>query len=465
MKIVIAGYGVEGRSSFAYFRRNYPAADIVIADENSVTDALEGVEALSGEGVFARLYDADLVVRTASLPPQNIQTNGKIWSATNEFFAKCPAPIIGVTGTKGKGTTASLIAAILRAAGKTVHLVGNIGVPALDVLPEVGSDDIVVYELSSFQLWDLEKSPHVAVVLMIEPDHLDVHASFEDYLEAKGNIRRYQGVQDICIYHPTNKYSEAIAGMRRRDLYDENLKCCQEQCEEYDDCGRCRFSSFEGAYRYGVDSEDQVYIKDGFFCVQGRKICATDNLKLPGQHNLENTCAAMSAVLELDGVKVSDEQFAVGLADFTGLPHRLNFVADKNGVKFYDDSISTTPGSAIAALKSFDDPKILILGGHDKGADYIELARELATSASLKSVILIGSNSDKMNAILRENGLSESKIVAKGMIEMTEVVKTAAAIAESGDIIILSPAAASFDQYKNYADRGEKFVDAVDQLK
>ena len=450
MKIIIAGYGVEGISNLIYFQQKFPDAEFMVADERPADELPvipDGVKLISGKNAFSeQLGDADLVVRTASLPPRNIKTRGKIWSATNEFFDKCPAPIIGVTGTKGKGTTCSLIASILRQAGQMVHLVGNIGVPALDVLPKIKKTDIVVYELSSFQLWDLEKSPHIAVVLMIEPDHLNVHTDFADYLNAKKNIRCHQHLGDVCLYHPTNKYAQEVAATPLGKSNDAK-------------CGHCDTLDF--AQRYAIPDDDQVYVQDGYFCVQNRQICSTNHLLLPGAHNLENACAAMSAVTELP-ITVTDEQYAAGLESFTGLPHRLKFVAEKNGVKYYDDSISTTPGSAIAALKAFTEPKVLILGGSDKGADYTELAQEIARQ-QMRAVIVNGANASEIAEILRKENVS-CQIVQLEMATMPMVVETAANQAQSGDVVILSPAAASFDMFKSYNDRGEQFVAAVENL-
>ena len=414
MKIVIAGFGVEGQSNLRYFREKFPEADFLVADEREKVDNLP--ENAAYQTGFSNLEDADLIVRSPSISPEKIKTNGKIWSSTNEFFANCPATIIGVTGTKGKGTTCSFISSILCAAGKTVHLVGNIGVPALDILPKIEENDIVVYELSSFQLWDLQKSPHVAVVLMIEPDHLNVHADFNDYLAAKANITKSQTADDYVVYNSQNEFSKVIA----------NASLAQKK--EYP----------------SVLSDDIISV-----------------IRLPGKHNIDNACAAILAVKSILP-NVSDNEIKKGLSEFTGLPHRLKFVAEKYGVKYYDDSISTTPGSAIAALKAFVEPKILILGGSDKGADYSELAQEIA-GQNIRLIIINGVNSDEIREVLREKSVS-CEIIQLNMAQMQEVVSLAKNKAQSGDVVILSPAAASFDMFKSYSDRGEQFVAAVEAL-
>ena len=413
MKIVIAGYGVEGRSNLRYFQKKFPEASFLVADERESVDDLPG--GVSSQTGFAGLDNTDLIIRSPSLSPEKIETSGKIWSATNEFFDKCPAPIIGVTGTKGKGTTCSLIASILRAAGKTVHLVGNIGVPALDILPEIKKNDIVVYELSSFQLWDIEKSPHVAVVLMIEPDHLNVHAGFGDYLAAKINIARFQSQEDYVIYNSQNDFSREVA------------------------------------------SSSLAQKKEYPFYITNDIISA---IRLPGKHNIDNACAAILATKAIQP-DITDDEIKAGLSSFTGLPHRLKFVAEKSGVKYYDDSISTTPGSAIAALKAFTEPKILILGGSDKGADYAELAQEIARQ-QMRAVIVNGANASEIIEILHKNKVS-CRVVQLEMASMPTVVEAAANQAQSGDVVILSPAAASFDMFKSYNDRGEQFVATVEK--
>jgi len=425
MKIAIAGYGAEGKSNYEYFRSR---GDVTIVDEReNVPDVPAGVPTVLGVGAFEKLDGFDLVVRTAGLAPRKIKTDGKVWSATNEFFAQCPAPIIGVTGTKGKGTTCSLVASILRAAGRTVHLVGNIGVPALGELASIKPDDIVVYELSSFQLWDLEKSPQVAAVLMIEPDHMDVHASFDEYVAAKANIVRFQAPENVTVYNEANEFSR-------------------------------RIGESSAAQKRPYQSEEFAHVADGAFWYGGEKVCPLEALQLPGAHNQDNACAAIAAAWPYvqDG-----EIIARGLGAFTGLEHRLKFVREVSGVKYYDDSIATTPGSAIAAMHAFDQPKILVLGGSSKGASFDEIA-ETAAASNVKLGVLIGSEAEKIEAALRKEGVPSVNLGSD--VTMSEIVEQARRASDSGDVVVLSPACASFGMFANYKDRGDQFIAAVNAL-
>ena len=427
MKIAIAGFGVEGRVNYSYFRAQFPEAEFTIVDERlSREDLPEEAEVIDGEDAFSQLEGFDLVIRTAGLSPYKIKTTGKIWSATNEFFAQCPAKIVGVTGTKGKGTTASLITNILSAAGKKVHLVGNIGVPALEVLSNIKADDIVIYELSSFQLWDIERSPSIAVVLMVEQDHLDVHIDMADYVNAKGRIARYQLSGDVIVYHPTNPYSQEIAS-----------------------------ASPARKIRYCTDDDGAAKVEANNFVVQGHAISSVDTLHLVGEHNLDNACAAITVARQLG---VNDEAIREGIASFKGLDHRLKFVAEVDGVGYYDDSIATTPGSAIAALRSFDQPKIIILGGSYKGANYDEIIKVAKDTES--RVVAIGQTGEVIHKLCLEHGVE----VFRELGGMVDIVRTASSLARPGDVVILSPASASFDMFSSYADRGDQFVAAVESL-
>ena len=427
MKIAIAGYGIEGEANYAYW--NTLDNDITIVDTKETPDRALPTDAktILGEDAFDQLNGFDIVVRTAGLAPGKIKTDGHVWSATNEFFQQCPVPIIGVTGTKGKGTTSSLITHILRAAGYTVHLVGNIGVPALETLPEIEDGDIVVYELSSFQLWDLERSPQIGVVVHIEEDHLDVHEGFKDYVAAKGNIARNQGINDRLIYNATNKWASEIAEL-------------------------------SVGQRIPYPTERTAHVRDGNFWYNEQLLCSVDELQLAGIHNQENTCAAITAVWPWvqDGVVIGE-----GIRSFEGLEHRLKFVREVAGVKYYDDSIATTPGSAIAALRAFSEPKIVILGGSSKGGNFEALAGT-AAKQEVKLALLIGDEADHLEAELKKVGVEMENLGSR--ISMKDVVETAHGHAESGDVVILSPACASFGMFKSYADRGDQFIKAVTAL-
>ena len=382
-------------------------------------------------------------MRTPAVNPSRLTKNAKITSVTNLFFEKCPAPIIGVTGSKGKGTVSSFIAEILRAAGLRVRLVGNIGLPALNELSKIQKDDAVIYELSSFQLWDAQKSPHIAILNNLEVDHLDVHDGFEDYVAAKMNIAKNQTENDFFIFNAENpivlKNVENLKGQLKAEL---------QPFQDY----------------------NLAHIQEDHFLWGDEVLFETDILKIPGEHNQKNACAAMIATFDF----LREKDFEIeeifdfwreGLSKFAGLPHRLKFVREFEGVRFYDDSIATTPGSAIAALNSFEKPKILILGGSNKGADLSGLIEKIAKmpEQELRKVILMGAESEKLAQKLISSGF-ERFINLGAKTNMQEVVKTAFENAKSGDVVILSPAHASFDMFKSYIDRGEQFVENVNLL-
>lgn len=430
MKIAIAGYGIEGESNYRYW--NTPDNQVVIVDERQPSHPVPiDASLIVGEDAFAKLEGYDLVIRTAGLAPRKIKTDGKIWSATNEFFEKCPAQIIGVTGSKGKGTTSSLIASMLRAAGKTVHLVGNIGVPALDTLADIQPDDIVVYELSSFQLWDAERSPHVAVVLMIEPDHLDVHEDLDDYIDAKAHIVRHQDATDFVVYNGANQTARQIGQSSQ-------------------------------ANQIPYQSTSAAHVRNEAFYYDDQLLCSIDALQLPGEHNQDNACAAIAAVFAVDSA-IESTAIEQGLRAFTGLPHRLKFVRTVSDVSYFDDSIATTPGSAIAAIHAFESPKVLILGGSEKGADYSQLIDEIMNSRSIRAIIAVGKTGGQMAEFL---GAKQAGVIVNRIdsTNMTDFVQAAADVAQPGDVVVLSPASASFDMFKSYSDRGDQFIDAVEKL-
>ncbi len=433
MRIAIAGYGLEGKSNLKYFRAKYPDARFTVFDESeSIMDLPANVETVLGRGAFSKIENFDLVVRTAGLAPSKIAQINKRTSSTKEFFEQCPAPIIGVTGSKGKGTTCSYIANILREHKKVVHLVGNIGTPALEVIEHIKPEDIVVYELSSFQLWDLDQSPSTAVITLIEPDHLDVHDSLEDYIKAKFNIIKYQTEYDRVVYNEQdNLVRESVVITAKRT----------------------------NAQLIPFVNNRFVHFDQNNFFYNDEIICPVNAVKIPGEHNKRNAAAAISATWSF--INGDTDAIRAGIEAFDGLEHRLKFVGEVRGTQFYDDSIATTPGSAVAAIKSFSNPKRLIVGGHDKGADYTELGKELEGSGVIK-VYAIGANAEKVKKQIESSSTVETEEIS--LNNMSDIVKRVFSESCPGEIIILSPAAASFDMFKNYQDRGEQFINAVKSL-
>ena len=408
MRVGIVGYGVEGKSAEAYWRALGDDVTILTTDDD--------------------LNGYDLLVRSPGVHPSKLPEGANVTSATNEFLDKCPAPIFGVTGTKGKGTTASLLTEMLRAAGKTVYLGGNIGTSALDFLDKVKPDDIVVLELSSFQLMDAKKSPHVAICLMIAPEHLDYHADEQEYWDAKGNIFAHQGPTDIAIYNQNDQMSMNLA-----------------------------YTSAGTKIPYDVTGGNQegAYVSDGQIWYQETPICSVADVALLGAHNLQNVCAAVTAAWH---ETIDIAALGTAISAFKGLPYRLEEAATVNGVRYINDSISTTPESTIAAIRAFSGPKLLILGGSDKGVVYADMAEEIAKH-QVKAVALIGETANQIEAELKMAGYPDSQIERSDTLQ--EAVGGLSQIAESGDVMLLSPACASFGMFKNYRDRGDQFNTAV----
>lgn len=447
-KIAILGFGIEGQSVADYLIDK--TDNIVVLDEKNRSDfnlkVLKGYESRGIEFRWGKIEDLnsfDIVFRSPGINPASKyildakHSGVTITSATKLFFDLCPAEIIGVTGTKGKGTTSTLIYEMLKESGEDVYLGGNIGNPPLEFLNKLDKDSKVVLELSSFQLIDLEKSPHIAVMLMTTVEHLDYHKDVYEYIEAKRNIFKYQSADDYAIVnqdYPASNESDIVTEAKVYKISREN-KVFSEGC-------------------FVIKNDLVLKIND-----TEKTIIKIDEVALPGKHNLENAAAASMAAV-ISGVDIPTIKHV--LKTFKGLPHRIEFVATVRGVSYYDDSFSTTPETAIAAIESFSEPKILILGGSSKNSDFTELGEAISNSDSIKAIIGIGEEWSRINAEIKNQ---KSKIeIIEGCKNMEEVVKAASEIAEVGDVVLLSPACASFDMFKNYKDRGEQFKIEVNKL-
>lgn len=448
MKIAILGYGKQGRSAFEYW--NQPGNSITICDEFLPADLPEGVDTKSDGDYLSDLEEFDILVRTPSLRPDEILRNNesnpevmdKVTSVTNEFFRVCPCPIIGVTGTKGKGTTSSLIAAILQRAGRRVHLGGNIGIPPLDLLKNnIQPDDIVVLELANFQLIDVKYSPHIGVALMIVPEHLNWHKDMLEYVNAKRQMFSHQQKHDLAIYNAASLYAQEIADVSPGTKITYEVPAIDTD-PQYTD----------GAYVKG----NHIYMYD-------EKICNTHDVALRGRHNLENVCAAIAATWDL--TNGNKDAMVDVIKSFTGLPHRLQVVRDYNGVLMVDDSFGTTPETAVVAIDAFKQPKIMIVGGAIKNSDYQELAEKIVSS-NVKAVVAIGETGPKIVDLIQQYSQQRTvpTIVLDTSVKMPDIVAAALQQAQKGDAVILSTGSASFGMFKDYEDRGNQFQAAVNNL-
>ncbi|MEK9154953.1 MAG: UDP-N-acetylmuramoyl-L-alanine--D-glutamate ligase [Patescibacteria group bacterium] len=420
-KIAVLGFGREGKSILKFLKKSvrYKNAIISVLDKKSDKNYLKN------------LNDFDEVYRSPGVPynlleiQKAIKKGVRFKSATTLFFEearKIGCKIIGITGTKGKGTTSTLLYKILRASGKNVYLAGNIGKPAIDILPYLNKNSVVILELSSFQLQDLRYSPDIAAVLDVFEDHLDSHKNFKEYLNAKISISEFQHSSNKIFYFSDNKYSKLIA-------------------------------------EHGF-AEKIAVSTDNFNLFKPKE------LKMAGHHNFKN---AVMATMIAKNLGIKEEIIKKVVRNFRGLEHRLEFVREINNVKLYNDSASTNPYTAVAAIEAFSEPKILIAGGKDKNLDYSPLKNALKKS-NVKLVILFGENKQKIAKTIFRSRNKELRIMNVNNLE-TAVKK--AYIAAKSIIhnsyfiihIIFSPASASFDMFKDYQDRGKKFKELVKKLK
>jgi UDP-N-acetylmuramoylalanine--D-glutamate ligase len=483
-KIAILGYGVNNLELVNFFVKNKIFVTICDRDTGkSLIKSSKYIKWQLGDDYLDNLDTFDVVFRSPGIPffhPKIQQAKKKgveINSQTKLFFDLCPAKIIGVTGTKGKGTTSTLIYKILKKSGKKVYLAGNIGQDPFVFLPKLRKTDWVVLELSSFQLQDLHKSPHIAVVLNTTVDHLDHHKNIKEYREAKESIVLWQKKTDFKVvnfdYESSRKFAEIGDGKNyffsTSDLSLESPKGRLKRSGE-------RISELFGYIIAPSESPDRGLrrvdesITNSFLILKEKnkeyQICSTKKVGLLGAHNLENITAGIIAS-RLAGATFESIRSVV--KSFKGLPHRLELAGEKNGVKYYNDSFSTNSDTTIAAIKSFTAPIVLILGGSDKGLDYTNLAKEVLKAKNIKAIILIGQTAEKILQALQSKGSDPLKgvrpQVKTGLQNMKQVIEYASQISTKGDVVLLSPASASFGMFRDYKERGELFKKEVSSIR
>ena len=446
-QVAIIGMGVSNIPLLDYFYDKN--AKVTVFSTNVLSDEIMDkinkyrYEVELGEDNLSRLKGFDIIFRSPSALPtkhefQSAVKKGAILTSEIEMVLKlAPCKIIGVTGTEGKTTTTSLIYEICKKAGYNCFLGGNIGKPIFTKINQMKPEDIVILELSSFQLMGMTVSPNISVVTNMFPDHLNVHKSYEEYQDAKKSIFRNQTEDGIVILNKDNEITEKFADeVKGKTIFFSSTK------------------KLKNGYVY--DREDGFIKK----CTDGKcdKLLNKTDIKLRGIHNYENICAALAATETLASKEIQIE----AIKNFIGVEHRLEFVRELNGVKYYNDSIGTSPASTIAGLKAFDENIILLAGGSDKGLDYKEIGEMIAKKVG--TLILTGPTALKIEKATKQALSEEKNIEIIHTKNLEESVKIAKEKAKKGDIVLLSPASASFDAFKNFEERGNYFKTLVNNL-
>ena len=448
-RVAVIGLGVSNIPLLDYLYSK--GATVTVFDSRNIDDIPKDIidkitkysMAFSlGENYLKRLEGFDIIFRSPSCLPTKPEIEaeverGAILTTEVEMLMRmCPGLIIGVTGSDGKTTTTTLIYEILKQEGYNCFLGGNIGIPLFTKIEEMTPDDIVVLELSSFQLMGMQVSPHISVITNITPNHLNVHSSYEEYIEAKKNIFKHQNENGIVVLNYDNEITR---------------QCAKEAI------GKIRWFS-------GTQKLDDGFIVDGDVIKEcedkiRKHILNTKNVQLRGKHNYENICTALAATKDL----VSMDNAVKTVSSFKGVEHRLELVREINGVKWFNDSVSSTPTRTIAGLNSYDEEIVLIAGGYDKNLDYTPIAKPILDK--VKVLILLGATSGKIFDSVKAEEEKQNKKIEIYMCEnLKETVELANKVAKEGQVVLFSPASASFDLFKNFADRGEKFKALVNSL-
>ncbi len=414
-KILVLGYGREGQSAVNFIQDNIPCANLAVADRDE-SIAFDDLEYFGGPDVFAHIDEYDLVIKSPGIPVKvelSTKNRAKITSLTDLFLRFCPNPIVGITGTKGKSTTSSLIYHILRECEHETVLVGNIGKPCFDVIDQLRVDTTVVFELSCHQLEFIQTGPHIAILLNLYQEHLDHYNSAEDYYSAKKNIFKHQKTDDYLIYgdifqHTSEHEIEAAPAGNKINIYAEPSIVAPEKIHTH----------------------------------------------LLGEHNLHDIYAAICAC---EALGLEEDEILKAIASFRGLPHRLEYVGKYKDIDFYNDSIATAQEAAIAAVKAIKNVDTLILGGMDRGLDYRPIVEFLRTS-KVRNVLLLPDTEQSIQRIFNEAPFSQNLVYCP---TLEDAVKHAYDLTAEYHSCLLSPAAASYNSFKNFEERGEKFCEYV----
>jgi UDP-N-acetylmuramoylalanine--D-glutamate ligase len=437
-KILILGFAKEGQDNYIGLREIFPSKILAIADKLRFEELEEKTRKLIkddshlklflGKDYLKKIKDYDIIIKSPGINRRIVKPylgqNSFLTSQTKIFFDYCPGKIIGITGTKGKGTTASLIFQILKTAKKKVYLVGNIGKPVFSLLFRAKKKDIYIYELSSHQLENLKKSPSIAVFLNIYPDHLDYYKNFEEYFSAKKSITLYQNRDDYFVYNKENKDIRALAQKTKAKKIPFSLK-----------------------------DKEKIY-----------KLIKKKEIPLRGEFNLYNIIAAILTVRLLN---IPEKEIKEGLKQFKPLAHHLEYVGQRQGIDFYNDSFATIPEAAIVAIKAFPNRVgTIILGGSSKGKiDFSKLATAIVQSGAKNLILFPETGQAIWNEVVKKTRREKKQPQAFFVSSMPQAVKRAYDNTPPGKICLLSPACASFTTFRNYKERGDLFKKYVRQLK